>query len=231
LSSPDDGRPEAPPPGEDAPAVDERRAALLDRLVARLGDAVVESHLLPGKDLWARVRTDAWGEAARVCRDDLGLTYFCFLSAIDWSPSPYGKSEDDSVPAVIDPSAPLDHGFAGGDTRFQLLARLEQPGADLGLTLKADVADGELAAPTWTDTFAGANWHEREAHEMFGISFVGHPNLINLYLPGAFEGFPLRKDFPLLARMVKPWPGLVDVEPMPGEPDDADADAEAEAVE
>jgi NADH-quinone oxidoreductase subunit C len=97
--------------------------------------------------------------------------------------------------------------------------------------LKADVADDDLAVPTWTGTFAGANWHEREAHEMFGISFTGHPNLINLYLPGAFEGFPLRKDFPLLARMVKPWPGLVDVEPMPGEPDDADADAEAEAVE
>jgi len=34
-------------------------------------------------------------------------------------------------------------------------------------------------------------------------------------LPGDFEGHPLRKDFPLLARMVKPWPGIVDVEPMP----------------
>jgi NADH-quinone oxidoreductase subunit C len=39
-------------------------------------------------------------------------------------------------------------------------------------------------------------------------------------LPGAFEGNPMRKDFPLLARRVKPWPGLVDVEPLPGEDDD-----------
>ena len=38
-----------------------------------------------------------------------------------------------------------------------------------------------------------------------------------MYLPTEFEGFPLRKDFPLLARMVKPWPGIVDVEPMPAE--------------
>jgi NADH-quinone oxidoreductase subunit C len=41
-----------------------------------------------------------------------------------------------------------------------------------------------------------------------------------MYLPMDFEGFPLRKDFPLLARMVKPWPGIVDVEPLPGDGDD-----------
>ena len=59
---------------------------------------------------------------------------------------------------------------------------------------------------------------------MFGIGFAGHPDLRNMYLPTEFEGYPLRKDFPLLARMVKPWPGIVDVEPMPAEeapPEDA----------
>ena len=50
---------------------------------------------------------------------------------------------------------------------------------------------------------------------MFGITFAGHPGLRNLYLPGDFEGHPLRKDYPLLARLVKPWPGIVDVELMP----------------
>jgi NADH-quinone oxidoreductase subunit C len=53
---------------------------------------------------------------------------------------------------------------------------------------------------------------------------------VHLYLPGGFEGHPGRKDFPLLARMVKPWPGLVDVEPMPGE-DPEESDAEAEVAE
>ena len=71
--------------------------------------------------------------------------------------------------------------------------------------------------------YAGANWHEREAAEMFGIDFVGHPHLTKLYLPGAFEGHPLRKDFPLLSRRVKPWPGIVDVEQMPGDGEDDDA--------
>ncbi len=73
--------------------------------------------------------------------------------------------------------------------------------------------------------YAGANWHEREAWEMFGVTFVGHPHLVHMYLPGEFEGHPMRKDFPLLARRVKPWPGIVDVEPMPGGDDEpADGD-------
>ena len=65
------------------------------------------------------------------------------------------------------------------------------------------------------DVFPGANWHEREAFEMFGISFEGHPNLVKLYLPDGFEGNPLLKSYELLTREVKPWPGEVDVEPMP----------------
>jgi NADH-quinone oxidoreductase subunit C len=76
--------------------------------------------------------------------------------------------------------------------------------------------------------FAGANWHERETHEMFGISFAGHPDLRNMYLPTDFEGYPLRKDFPLLSRMVKPWPGIVDVEPLPGGGDEDEAEGSAQ---
>jgi NADH-quinone oxidoreductase subunit C len=65
------------------------------------------------------------------------------------------------------------------------------------------VPDGdEPEMPSWVGLFAGANWHEREAWEMFGIRFAGHPDLRYLYLPTDFQGHPLRKDFPLLARMV-----------------------------
>ena len=77
--------------------------------------------------------------------------------------------------------------------------------------------------PTWTTVYGGADWHERETWEMYGFTFVGHPDLTHLYLPGEFEGFPLRKDYPLLAREVKPWPGLVDVELMPEVPEPAEA--------
>jgi NADH-quinone oxidoreductase subunit C len=83
------------------------------------------------------------------------------------------------------------------------------------------VPDDDPAVATWIPVYAGANWHERETHEMFGIDLRrATPDLRNIYLPGDFEGYPLRKDFPLLARLVKPWPGIVDVEPMPGGGDD-----------
>jgi NADH-quinone oxidoreductase subunit C len=157
-----------------------------------------------------------------------GFEYFCFLSAIDWMPSPFGKGEDDpsAPPVEADPAAgAIVQGYAGGETRFQLFARLTDLKRHVGVTIKVDVPD-PMVMPTWIGVYAGANWHERETHEMFGIDFEGHPDLRNLYLPGAFEGYPLRKDFPLLSRMVKPWPGIVDVEPMPGAADDEAAAAD-----
>jgi NADH-quinone oxidoreductase subunit C len=66
----------------------------------------------------------------------------------------------------------------------------------------------ESLTPLWP----GADWHERETAEMFGITFAGHPNPVPLLLPPAFTGHPLRKDFPLSARR-RPWPGAADPDP------------------
>ena len=212
---------------DDAPALpgDGLRESIVDGLRADLGDAVVDVHLVPQTDLWIRIAPDAWAEAAAALKAR-GFDYFCFLSAIDWLPSPYGKGEDDPS-AEPDEDAPavaeMRSGYAGGDSRFQVFARVTDLRRHVSVTLKADVPES-LSMPTWIGTFAGANWHERETHEMFGIVFDGHPDLRNIYLPGEFEGFPLRKDFPLLSRMVKPWPGIVDVEPMP-ESNDEESDS------
>jgi NADH-quinone oxidoreductase subunit C len=212
----------------DAPAAlpgDALREGVVARLRSDLGEALVDTHLVPHTDLWVRVTTDAWAAAAASLKAQ-GFDYFCFLSALDWLPSPYGKGEDD--PSVPDEdkeprSTEIVPGVTGGDTRYQVFARLTDLRRHFGVTIKADVPDDTLTVPTWIASFAGANWHEREAHEMFGIVFAGHPDLRNLYLPSEFEGFPLRKDFPLLARMIKPWPGIVDVEPMPGVPDEVES--------
>ncbi|MFM7306578.1 MAG: NADH-quinone oxidoreductase subunit C, partial [Actinomycetota bacterium] len=107
-------------------------------------------------------------------------------------------------------------GYAGGATRLQVFARVGNPFTHVSVTIKADVPDDSPRIESIHDVYAGANWHERETHEMFGIAFDGHPDLRNMYLPVDFEGHPLRKDFPLLARMIKPLPGIVDVEPLPG---------------
>lgn len=223
---------------------DERREELLSRFGDLLGDAVVASHIDPGVDLTIRVRTDAWRAAANAARNHLGARYFCFLSAIDWLPSPWGRSNDSAVDDELaaragNPVAPrsteIVAGVTGGDTRFQVFARVAHVGGGegtyWGVTLKADVGDpitadetgeGPLEIESWVPIYAGADWHERETWEMFGITFTGHPGLRHIYLPGDFEGHPLRKDYPLLSRMVKPWPGIVDVEPMPTDDEDGD---------
>ena len=103
-----------------------------------------------------------------------------------------------------------------------MFARVTNLTKHFGVTIKADVPDDAPAIDSWVSVYAGANWHERECHEMFGIGFNGHPDLRNMYLPTGFEGHPLRKDFPLLARMIKPWPGIADVEPLPGGDDEED---------
>jgi NADH-quinone oxidoreductase subunit C len=218
-------------------ATDDPRTGLLAELQEALGDALVDSLHKPNDDLWVRVRTDAWVQAGEVAKQ-LGFDYFCFLSVMDWLPSPYGRGEDDPTEPPPERETEIRQGYCGGDTRFQLLARLSSSSRHLGFTLKVDVpyvAEGEAPEmPTWVGVYAGANWHEREAWEMFGINFRGHPDLRHLYLPSDFEGHPLRKDFPLLARMVKPWPGIVDVEPMPAEfddPENAEAAPAAEATE
>ena len=209
---------------------DEAREALLAELTDALGDGVVDSHIRPGDDILVRVATGAWREAGEVARRKLGFGYFCFLSGIDWRPSPFGRYEDagvDEAPLAEKIAAhyELSHGYAGGDTRFQVFARVRDVHHHRDLTLRADVPDDTLTVESWVLSYAGADWHERETAEMFGFHFEGHPNMRHIYLPSDFEGFPLRKDFPLLARRVRPWPGIVDVEPMPGS-DDTEGDGE-----
>ncbi len=212
---------DAAPVETDAPAADTGADVeeLLARLRGALGDALVEWHT-DGAQVWVRVARDAWADLANCLRNEEGFGFFNFLSAIDWMPSPFGRDMDSAVDNVLDPvepkePPPTETGVAGGDTRFQLLARVNDVASGRSIIAKADLPSDDLRAPSWVPVYPGANWHEREAWEMFGIDFDGHPGLRHIYLPGEFEGHPLRKDYPLLARRVKPWPGLVDVELMP----------------
>ena len=184
-----------------------------------LGDGLLDSLVKPD-DVWVRVSADVWRQAGLDLRDLVGCDHFCFLSAIDWLPSPFGRSEEDPSQPAPERETEIKQGYCGGETRFQVFARVTNINKHFGVTIKADVPDEHPMIESWISVFAGANWHERECHEMFGIGFDGHPDLRNMYLPTDFEGYPLRKDFPLLARLVKPWPGIADIEPLPGGDDE-----------
>ncbi|MEV4440518.1 NADH-quinone oxidoreductase subunit C, partial [Streptomyces sp. NPDC049577] len=129
----------------------------------------------------------AWLTALETARDRLSCTFFDWLSAVD------------------EPG-----------TGFRVCAHLvaPAPGAVRRLLLRTTVPHDAPALPSAIGVFAGAAWHERETHEMFGIDFPGHPHLVPLLLPEGFEGHPLRKDFVLAARVAKAWPGAKE----PGEP-------------
>ena len=219
------------------PPTDDLRAGVLAAFESELGDALLDSHLEPNENLWIRVIATAWHTTAEIAKHKFAFTFFDFLSAVDWMPSPFGRYEDAEVdtPLAEKLGQPWDlqTGVAGGQSRFQLLASVADVRTrHVGVLLKSDVPEDTLTMPTWTSVYSGADWHERETWEMYGIKFEGHPDLKHIYLPSDFEGFPLRKDFPLLPRIVKPWPGIVDVEPMPGEdPGEGDEAAEGEAAE
>ncbi|WP_371660365.1 NADH-quinone oxidoreductase subunit C [Streptomyces sp. NBC_00280] len=120
----------------------------------------------------------SWTAALETARDRLSCTYFDWLSAVD------------------EPG-----------TGFRVAAHVVALSPVRRLLVRTTVPHESPVLPSLVDVYAGAAWHERETHEMFGVRFEGHPGLDHLLLPEAFEGHPLRKDFVLAARVAKAWPG------------------------
>ncbi|MEH0423903.1 NADH-quinone oxidoreductase subunit C [Streptomyces sp. B21-083] len=120
----------------------------------------------------------SWTAALRTARDSLHCTYFDWLSAVD------------------EPG-----------TGFRVAAHVVALSPVRRLLVRTTVPHESAVLPSLVDVYAGAAWHERETHEMFGVRFEGHPGLDHLLLPETFEGHPLRKDFVLAARVAKAWPG------------------------
>ena len=177
---------------------DELAGYLRERLEDRLLDARIEHGLLT-----ATVAPEAWHTSARLCKFDprLDCDFFEFLAGVDEREQGFG---------VVLHVYSIRHGHH--------------------IQLRALVPGGREAPalPSVADVYRGADWAEREAYDMFGIDFEGHPGLEPRILTiENFEGWPLRKDFLLTTREIKPWPGLK--EPKDEEEEVAEADG-AEAV-
>ena len=139
---------------------------ILSKLKERFPDAVVEVPELI--DFTVTVKPEAVAEVARFLHDECGLDYLALLTAVD---------QPERFEVVY-------HLWAIKD-------RTTDP-----FVLKAYVEDKENpTVPSVTPIWRGANYQEREAYDLMGIRFQGHPNLKRILLWEGFPGHPLRKDF------------------------------------
>lgn len=185
-----------------SPSDTEAAAHPLQSFADHVAEAVGGTAEIQFDTIKLRVPADQWADALTTARDDLDLVFFSWLSAIDWA-------NDVEVGDTLK---------EGIDERIELLCTVGDLTEGRRVTFSTDLSNDKPSVSSLVEVYAGANWHEREAAEMFGIVFKGHPNLDHLYLLDSFIGNPLRKSYPLLSREVKPWPGSVDVEAMPEKP-------------
>lgn len=201
--------------------------ALTARFRDGLGESVVDTSTAFGMATVV-VSARAWVDALAFAKGDeqLACDSFSWLSGIEWVDDSEGDADADTAEAAAasgaeaeteepEPEPDESEYHAPPVPAFEVVARVASSTEHHGVTLKARLDPDRPVVASAIGVYAGADWHERELMEMFGVEVVGHPNPVKLYLPDHFEGHPLRRSYKLGAREIKPWPGDVNVEDMP----------------
>jgi len=138
-----------------------------EELAASLGERLGVEAKVAGTDLVLDVPRERWSDVARLLRDDpaVDARFFSFLTAAD------------------------------GKDSISLVAYLRSLSRKLSLVMKTTLCRESPQVASLCGVWAGASWHEREAWDMFGIRFQGHPDLRRILLWEGYPGHPLRKDF------------------------------------
>jgi NADH-quinone oxidoreductase subunit C len=121
---------------------------------------------IAGAAVTVMVPPDQWFSFAHFVKDDLRCRFFSFLSAVDWK-----------------------------EQGLEVIAYVEDVEDRLRLLMKTRLGPGVSTCSSITPIFRGANWMEREAFDMFGIRFEGHPDLRRILLSDDWEGHPLLKSY------------------------------------
>ena len=121
---------------------------------------------------WVDVRRERIVEILTALRDEIPFEMLMDVTAVDW----------------------LDQ---GRPERFSVVYQLFSLTHNGYYRVKAWVPEADPAIATASDIWRSANWGEREVYDMFGLTFVGHPDLKRILMPDGYTGFPLRKDYPL----------------------------------
>ena len=141
-----------------------------DHIAGKLGDILVASKVAFG-ELTLNVVRERIADALRILRDDPRMRFEVLIdiAGVDW-------------PAR--------------ERRFDVVYHMLSPRTNQRVRLKCET-DEATPVPSAVDVFPAANWFEREAYDMYGILFSGHPDLRRILTDYGFQGHPLRKDFPL----------------------------------
>lgn len=142
----------------------------LDRLKERFGDAITETHSRLGDDTAIVVR-DHILEILTFLRDDPALLFnMC------------------SDVTCVD--------YFGREPRFEVVYHLYSITKKKRVRVKVPLAEDDATLASSVSLWSGNNWFEREAFDMYGVRFEGHPDLRRMFMWSSFEGHPLRKDYP-----------------------------------
>ncbi len=143
---------------------------LSESVAGLLGDAVLAS-AIAYDELTIVVGRDSIVSALRILRDDPATRFVSFIDLCG-----------------VD--------YPGREERFDVVYHLLSPKLNTRIRLKV-TTDEETSVPSVIDVFPCANWFEREAYDLYGILFSGHPDLRRILTDYGFDGHPLRKDFPM----------------------------------
>ncbi len=146
----------------------------LKKLAQKFPDAVVGTHRYRGDDT-AIVTKEKIRDICFFLRDDPDLLYNFMMDL-----------------TVVD--------YLGREPRFEVVYHLYSLAHNQRVRLKALVPESDLTIDSVVPVWVAADWFEREAYDMYGVVFQGHPNLRRILLYEGFEGHPLRKDYPLKKR-------------------------------
>lgn len=147
--------------------------ALLELVQSQFGSAVLHSHSQHGDDT-VLVEPSAWFAVHQFLREDARVAADMLMDL-----------------TVVD--------YLGREPRFEIVTHVYSLSKGHRLRVKTPVGDEEaeqVEVDSLTSLWGAANWMEREAYDMFGVRFVGHPDLRRILLYPEFEGHPLRKDYP-----------------------------------
>ena len=134
--------------------------SFIDSLSSKFNNIVNEFDTLK-----INVESSQWTETVSILKNDFGLTYFSWLSAIDW---------ENEVSVGDPPKEPV-------NPHFEIICCLSESIEGNLVLVSTKIEKENASLDSLVSIFAGSNWHEREAYEMFGIDFVNHPNLCLLY--------------------------------------------------